>query len=562
MSGQAASQNLLTRLTPAMAEHFRAQGLWSEATIYEQARDHARQSPSRPAIRDHHVALDYGTLIALADKVAGRLDALGLRPGDRLAAWLSSRVETMVLFLACSRGGYVFCPSLHRNHTVDEIATLIEGVSARVLFAERGYGADSERHDIAETARGLACMRSVVMLDPPAQRSVEQISDALSGQHGASGDDMPGAHSDDVVYLAFTSGTTGQPKGVMHSNNTLLANARALARDWAFDRTSTIYTLSPLSHNLGFGAMVLSAHVGGEIVVHDLPRGASLLDRLCETGASFVFGVPAHAIDLLAEIEQTGAAGLDRVRGFRISGAAAPPQIIKRLLDHGITPQSGYGMTEACSHHYTLPDDPAERIAETSGHVCPGYEIEIFDVDDADRPVPSGEIGQVGGRGASLMLGYFDNQTVTEASFNKDGWFMTGDLGRLDADGYLRITGRIKDVIIRGGHNIYPARIELLSMRHPGVERAVAVPVKDERLGEKVCIVVMPKNGVQIDPDTLLAHLHESGLSKYDMPEFYLAVNEIPLSASGKMLKQGFIPSIANGALAPQPVRWRAPADG
>jgi acyl-CoA synthetase len=134
---------------------------------------------------------------------------------------------------------------------------------------------------------------------------------------------------------------------------------------------------------------------------------------------------------------------------------------------------------------------------------------------------------------------------------------MTGDLGQLDSKGYLKITGRIKDIIIRGGHNIHPAKIEQLAMRHPSVARAAAVAVKDERLGEKVCIVVMPKNGANVDPGGLLAHLHSEGLSKYDMPEYFLEVSEIPLSASGKILKRALEPSLLSGALVPQAVRWQ-----
>jgi acyl-CoA synthetase len=134
---------------------------------------------------------------------------------------------------------------------------------------------------------------------------------------------------------------------------------------------------------------------------------------------------------------------------------------------------------------------------------------------------------------------------------------MTGDLGRLDAAGYLQITGRLKDVIIRGGHNIHPARIEQLTMRYPGVERAAAIPVKDERLGEKVCIVVMAKDGAVIDPDKLLAHLNGEGLSTFDMPEYFLAVPEIPLSANGKILKRALISAVAEGRFKPVPVRWQ-----
>ena len=217
------------------------------------------------------------------------------------------------------------------------------------------------------------------------------------------------------------------------------------------------------------------------------------------------------------------------------------------MLERGITPQSGYGMTESCSHQYTLPDDPAQRIIETSGKTCPGYELRIFKPDDPDTEAPPGEIGQIGGRGASLMLGYFDDQAATEDAFNKDGWFMTGDLGTLDSEGYLRVAGRSKDIIIRGGHNIHPARIEELATRHPAVKRAAAVPVKDSRLGEKVCLVVACHEGRAITPEDLLAHLDATGLSKYDMPEYYLAIEEIPVTPNGKMLKRDIVDRIKDG---------------
>lgn len=548
-------QNILTRLTEDMLIEFRRSGFWGTETIYARARHHADADPTKIAVSDSYSSLTYGELIELADRIASRLFAAGLRPGDRVAAWLSSRVEVAPLLLACARDGYIFCPSLHRNHTVADIDILLRRMSARAVIVEDGYGADADKHDACAMAARMEHVAEIFRLPPPKARTAQDIGRYFASD--AAECPAPSSTADQVVYLAFTSGTTADPKGVMHTNNTLLANARALASDWAFQSSSVLYTISPLSHNLGFGALVLAMHVGASIVLHDLPRQKSLLKRLRETKTTFVFGVPAHAIDLLQEIEEAGTADLGHLTGFRISGAAAPPGIVERLMKHGIMPQSGYGMTEACSHNYTLPNDSPQRIIDTSGRTCPGYELKIFSIDNPDQPLAIGEIGQIGGRGASLMLGYFDNQNATEASFNRDGWFMTGDIGQLDEDGYVRITGRIKEVIIRGGHNIHPAQIEQLAMRHQGVQRAAAVPVKDERLGERVCIVVMPNGRGPVDSDDLLAYLAAEGLSKYDMPEFFLQVDEIPLSANGKVLKRALMPGIADGTLVPQPVRWR-----
>jgi len=172
-----------------------------------------------------------------------------------------------------------------------------------------------------------------------------------------------------------------------------------------------------------------SIAVGGQFIIHDLPRGRSLYERLLETEASFLFGVPTHSVDLLNELRARKVARLGSVTGFRISGAAATPRVISELMRYGITPQSGYGMTETCSHQYTLPTDDPNLIAETSGRSCAGYEVRIWRQDDPDTQASIGEIGQIGGRGASLMLGYFNDQKATESSFNSTGWFMTGDLG-------------------------------------------------------------------------------------------------------------------------------------
>jgi acyl-CoA synthetase (AMP-forming)/AMP-acid ligase II len=374
----------------------------------------------------------------------------------------------------------------------------------------------------------------------------------------------PAAHkpvssdANQVMYLPFTSGTTGEPKGVMHSDNTLLATARMMARDWALDH-AVLYTLSPLSHNLGLGALITALVGGGELVVHDLPRGPSLLDRLEQTGANFLFGVPTHAIDLLSEMRARGMRPA-AVRGFRISGAAAPPQVVSELMSRGVVPQSGYGMTETCSHQYTLSDDPPERIVETSGRACDGFEVRIWRRDDPDAEAAPGEIGEIGGRGASLMLGYFADQAATEAAFNTHGWFMTGDLGWMDEHGYLRVVGRQKDVIIRGGRNIYPARIEALATRHAAVEKVAAFPVADPRLGERVCLAIVARETMAVEPEAILRHLDMAGLSKYDMPEFILPLDEMPLTASGKVIKSELVRRVEEGNLRPVPARFCPPA--
>ena len=293
-------------------------------------------------------------------------------------------------------------------------------------------------------------------------------------------------------------------------------------------------------------------------MVHDLPKQASLLDRILSIQATFLFGVPTHAIDLLSELRERGITSLGRLQGFRISGASVPQELVANLLSYGVKPQSGYGMTEGCSHHYTLPNDEPKRIIETSGRACSGYEVRIFSTENPELELPTGEIGQIGARGASLMLGYFNDQLATEEAFNSSGWFMTGDLGVLDAQGYIVITGRKKDLIIRGGHNIYPSRIENLALEHPAVLRAAVLPVPDARLGEKVCLAVMTRAGFELEVQDLLNHLDQAGLSRFDMPEYYLKLHDIALTASGKFYKRDMVEDIKLGKLKPEPVRFES----
>jgi acyl-CoA synthetase (AMP-forming)/AMP-acid ligase II len=543
---------LLTRLNASDLAAYTAAGYWGTETLYAVTARHARATPEAFAVRDRTRRLTYRELTGAADRLAASLAGHGVRPGDRVAVWLPSRVETAIVLLACSRNSYLCCPSLHRGHTVREVAALIDRMRAAVLIAEPGHGADAERNDIFAALADRDHLRAV-------WRVGAADAPPFAVLPGPAIETAPSRDPNQIMYLPFTSGTTGTPKGVMHSDNTLLATARMMSRDWHLDR-AVLYTLSLLSHNLGLGALVTALAAGGELVVHDLPRGASLVDRLEETGAAFLFGVPTHAIDLVAEMRARGLRRLGAVRGFRISGAAAPAALVQELMDHGVMPQSGYGMTETCSHQYTLPDDPPERVVATSGRAGAGYEVRIWRQDDRDRQAAPGEIGEIGGRGASLMLGYFEDRAATEAAFNAHGWFMTGDLGWVDDAGYLRVTGRTKDVIIRGGHNINPAPIEALALRSPAIAQAAAFPVADPRLGERVCLAVVIRGDQPLDPDEILRHLDREGLSQQDMPEFILRVTAMPLTASGKLLKRELARAVAEGRAQPVPVRFRPAA--
>jgi acyl-CoA synthetase len=468
---------ILTLHDPQTARGYYAEGLWREDTLYSLLRDHAAARPSAFALRDSVHRLSWSELLAWVDSVAEDLHQAGLKRGQRVSVWLPSRAEAVVILLACSRNAYVCNPSLHQNYTAGEVLQLLARIESAALVAQQGYGADAARHDIFADAVALSGMCRVYRLAPRGKPLADGAGSAFpQPQQSRPPSDVPDLNPDKVTYLAFTSGTTGTPKGVMHSDNTLLANGRAMVRDWGHDEKSVLLSLSPTSHHIANVGLAQALVAGFEMALNDLPPGKDVMDWIAETGATYVMGVPTHAIDTLAQMRRRGLDTLGRVKTFYMAGATIPRELAANFLALGIKPQNVYGMTENGSHQYTLPSDDADTIVSTCGRACSGYEIKLWRQDDADVEVGPGEIGEIGGRGALLTLGYFGNQSATEASFNAHGWFMSGDLGRFDANGNLEVVGRKKDLIIRGGHNIYPAHIEDLAHRHPGVSKAVAFP--------------------------------------------------------------------------------------
>jgi acyl-CoA synthetase len=536
---------------PAAARQYYADGLWQPDTFYTLIRRHADARPDGFAMRDSGRRITWAELLARTDAIAAGLHAAGVSPGQRVSLWTSNRIESVIGMLACARNGYVCNPSLHLNYTGEEITALLERIRAAAIFAEEGYGAASDA--VFDDIAALPAMKRVFRM--PAGRD----SGAGFPQPGTGTPPPADDNPDRVCYLAFTSGTTGTPKGVLHSHNTLLANARDMVKDWGHDENTVLLSLSPISHHIFWVALSQVLITGGELVLNDPPRGMKPLDWIMETGATYVMGVPTHGMDILDDQKSRGMERIGNVRTFYMAGAPIPPVTAEAFLNQGIKPQNVYGMTENSSHQYTYPGDDPVTICATCGRGGGSYTVRLFDQENRDVEVPVGEVGQIGGKGACLMLGYFDNQQATEESFNRDGWFLSGDLGRLDEKGNLAIVGRMKDIIIRGGHNIHPARIEDLAIKHPLVAKAAAFAVPDERLGEKVGLAVLPLAKDAPEGLEMLDHLHAAGLSKYDMPEYYIVMEDFPLTASGKILKRELADWARAGRIKPAPVRFVDP---
>src|SRR6266851_1756998 len=343
------TNTLLTLHDPEAAARYYAEGLWRKDTLYTLLGEHAARRPQDFALRDGTRRLSWAELLQLVDAVAADLDAAGLKRGERVAVWLPNRVEAVAVLLACSRQGYVCNPSLHQNYTVAEIVELLSRTRAAALFAQPGYGADAATANIFAAVAELPGLRKFYSLAADLEdgeaANAAPFPDASSARPLPPPDDNP----DKIVYLAFTSGTTGTPKGVMHSDNTLLANARCMVEDWHHDHGSVLLSLSPLSHHIATVALAQSLAAGMELVVNAPPPGMTPLDWIIESGATYVMGVPTHAMDILGELRRRGldkpdGEKLGAVKTFYMAGSPIPREVAQAFLDRGVIPQNEKGL--------------------------------------------------------------------------------------------------------------------------------------------------------------------------------------------------------------------------
>jgi acyl-CoA synthetase len=550
------SHSTLALHHPALARRWYDAGLWKRDTFHSLLQGHAQRDPEGHALRDSGRRLNWAELLERVDAAAARLRESAFRPGSRVSLLMSNRIDSVIEALAAMREGLIVNPSLHADFSPGEITDLIRRLDAGLLVLERGHGADRD-HRLVDHLRSEVPDLQIAELDPRRCFQPDARSGTHSGTPSGTAGQTSGEDPDAVAYLAFTSGTTGRPKGVMHSQNTLLANARDLVAEWKLADSDVVLCLGPSSHHIFWVGLAQALVVGAEFVVNDPPEDSTSLDWVLDSRATYVLGVPTHAMDLLAEQRSRSIERLGRVRMLYMAGAPIPPALASSLLEQGITPQNVYGMTENSSHNFTRPDDSAETIVATCGKPGSSYDLRIVDPENPDAVVAPGEVGEIAGRGACLMLGYFSDQIATERSFNREGWFLSGDLGRLDEQGNLEVVGRIKDLIIRGGHNIHPARIEELAHSHEAVAGVAAVGVADERLGEKVCLAVVPAPGRSPEAAAILEHLAAAGLPTTSMPEFFLVMDAFPKTGSGKILKRGIQQMIAAGEVTPSPCRYR-----
>jgi malonyl-CoA/methylmalonyl-CoA synthetase len=464
-------------------------------------------------------AWSYAEFLETAARFAHAITENGLKPGDRLAAQVQKTAEALALYAACVQAGVVFLP-LNPAYTVGEVTYFVEDSGAKMIVCDPA--STSVLTTVAERVGAV-----LQTLGPDGLGTL-----SLSAQRMASSYPTVQRSSDDLAALLYTSGTTGRSKGAMLTQGNLLSNAITLAEAWRFSSSDVLLHALPIFHTHGlFVATNVTLAAGATMIF--MPRFT--VDRLIRLlpKATVLMGVPTFYTRLLDHPAFTR----DHVAHMRlfVSGSAPLlPETHERFearTGHCILER--YGMTE--TNMNTSNPYCGERRAGTVGFALPGVELKIADP-DSGAPVPDGTVGQIEVRGSNVFKGYWRMPEKTKADLRSDGFFITGDVGYVDKDGYVHIVGRDKDLIIAGGYNIYPREIEAILDDHADVLESAVIGIPDADLGEAVLGVLVPRPQTTPDLDDVMSKVRAS-IARFKHPRSLVLVDELPRNAMGKVQK-------------------------
>ena len=510
---------------------------WDEMTIPRTLARAATLWPEASAIEEDGDRLSFSELAAASEAAARAFIAAGVEHGDRVGIWAPNSTRWVIAALGLQSAGAILV-TLNTRFKASEASYVLEKSEARLLCTIGDFLDTNYADSIAE--QGLPRLREIIMLDGESASGKSWDSFLASGEsvtpelarHRAAA-----VSPDDLSDFLFTSGTTGNPKAVMTAHGQNLKVFDVWGKNVGLRQGDRYLIVAPFFHSFGYKAGWLACLIHGATALpHPVFDVATVLQRIQDEKITVLPGPPAIYQSLLTfeGREQFDTSSLR----LAVTGAAPTPvELVHRMRDE-LGFQSvikAYGLTESCGTVTACKqgDDP-ETIANSDGCAIP--DTEVLCVDAEGEEVPRGEPGEVWVRGYNVMRGYFKDEAETAKTIDAEGWLHTGDIGVMNADGYLKITDRIKDMFIMGGFNVYPAEVENLLFEHEGVAAAAVIGVPDERMGEVGMAFVVPVPGADLDATELAAWSREH-MANFKIPRFVEIVSELPSNASGKVLK-------------------------
>ncbi|WP_104204393.1 AMP-binding protein [Billgrantia saliphila] len=532
-----------TNLTLERRQAMVASGAWNDMLLTDYLDDAVASAANRPAIVTYRMtdeardSLTYHELNETVVRIAAGLAGLGVAKGDVVSCQLPNWWQMTALHLACVRIGAVLNPlmPIFREH---ELRYMLDQADSKVLVVPGTFRGFDHAAMARRLKTELGSLEQVLEIGGQGEDGFEAVllERAWEQEMNTAAlfrERRPGG--DDVVQLLYTSGTTGKPKGVMHTSNTLMSHIRPFVTRLGLGNDDTVFMPSPLAHQLGFlYGLMMPIYLKATAVLQDTWKPADAVTIIRAETPSLMLGSTPFLADIAEQAEAHGP-DLQSLKLFMCAGAPIPSSLVEKAARNLPTRIiSAWGMTENGAVTTTRPGDDPSRAVHTDGLPLPFMELKVTDLEG--NTLPPGEEGPLYVRGASLFVGYFKQPELY--GVDAEGWFPTGDLARLDEQGYVRITGRSKDVVIRGGENIPIVDIENALYQHPAIQAVALVGRPDERLGERLCAYVTLKEGHEsLTLAEVTAFLTERQVTRQYQPEFLEVLDELPRTPSGKIQK-------------------------
>ncbi|WP_210483553.1 AMP-binding protein [Microvirga antarctica] len=523
-------------LDPERSDAYVADGLWNNRTLIDAFDEHVGATPDKMlcvAARD--VRWSYRDVADKVEVLAANLAGLGIGHGDVLSVQLPNWGEFLLIHLAATRLGAV-TNSLLPIYRSKDIAYIIGLAKAKVAIIPNDFRGYDYPGTYRKLRPDLPDLERIFVVGDACPVDMTPFSDLMI-ENGAAKVPRRKFDGNDVTILIFTSGTESSPKGVMHSHNSLMYGNLAGAQRLSLTSDEVVWAVSPICHATGIEWNLRQAVVlGGTLVMQEIWNPELALELIEKERCTYTCAATPFATMLL-ESPSLATRDLSSFRVFLCGGAAIPPTLgaeVRESIGCNLVPC--WGMSECFAATMGSVTDPDDRRWGTDGSALPGAEVAILG-EDRISVLKDGEIGEIGTRGPHVCLGYFRDPERTAETFSRDGWLFSNDLGFIDDAGYLKVVGRKKDIINRGGLKVSAQEVETAIAGHPVVLRVALVGIPDRRLGEKGCAFIVPREGKDLSLEDVTGFLDKLGIAKYKFPEFLCLVEELPMTPTGKVQK-------------------------
>jgi len=507
------------------------------STIGDRLAQAAAEHPDREAVVScaQDVRLTYAELDALCDRVASGLLQRGIAAGDRVGVWAPNGVEWIVVQYATAKIGAILV-NVNPAYRTSELSYALEQSGLRVLFCAPAFKTSDYRAMVAEVAPGAEALEAAIFFGDPEWTALTEApvdADGLAARQAA-------LDPDDPINIQYTSGTTGAPKGATLSHHNILNNGFFVGELCSYTEQDRICVPVPFYHCFGMvmGNLAALSHASCVVIPAAGFDPTATLRAAADERCTSLYGVPTMFIAMLGD-PTFAEHDLTALRTGIMAGSPCPSEVMKRVVAdmHMSEVSICYGMTETSPvSTQTREDDPLERRIGSIGRVGPHLEVKIVGA-DGGLTVPRGETGELCTRGYSVMRGYWGEPERTAEAIDAAGWMHTGDLATMDEDGYLNIVGRSKDMVIRGGENVYPREVEEFLSTHPDVVDVQVVGVPDERLGEELCAWIQLRDGAEPLDAAGVRAFCDGRLAHFKIPRHVVVDREFPLTVTGKVRK-------------------------